>query len=123
MTRTMTRTFEKRLNARRWQKLAMLAPKIMKKGSRNHQNITKMDSQIDAKSMKNRGCVADAFLERFWAALGRQVGVRLLKSGSILRSFLVKNQKKASKKASKNQCRKSVENVWQKVLKRRPNLS
>ena len=26
---------------------------------------------MDPKSMKNRGCVADAFLERFWRALGR----------------------------------------------------
>ena len=58
----MTRTFEKRLNARRWQKLAMLAPKIKKK---QHQHITKMALEIDAKSVKNRGCVADAFLDWF----------------------------------------------------------
>ena len=31
-----------------------------------------MGSQINPKSMENRGFVADAFLERFWAALGRQ---------------------------------------------------
>ena len=29
-----------------------------------------MGTKIHPKSMKNRGCVADAFLERFWAALG-----------------------------------------------------
>ena len=41
-------------------------------GSQNHQHITKMAPKIDPKSMKNRGCVADAFLERFGAALGAE---------------------------------------------------
>ena len=40
-------------------------------GSPNHQNIVKIAPKMDPKSMKNRGCVADAFLERFGAALGR----------------------------------------------------
>ena len=39
----------------------------------NHKNITKMATQIGPKSIKNRGCVADAFLERFGAALGHQI--------------------------------------------------
>ena len=36
--------------------------------------IAKMGPKIDPKSMKNRGCVADAFLERFGVALGRPRG-------------------------------------------------
>ena len=35
-----------------------------------------MAPKIDPKSMKNRGCVADAFLERFWPAMGRQKSER-----------------------------------------------
>ena len=53
----------KRLNARRWQKLAMLAPKIDKKASQNHQNIIKMAPKIDKKSRLRRRCVFGAFLE------------------------------------------------------------
>ena len=34
--------------------------------------IFKMGNTIHTKSVKNRGCVADAFLERFWAAPGHQ---------------------------------------------------
>ena len=41
-------------------------------GSPNHQNIIKIAPKMDPKSMKNRGCVADAFLERFGAAFGRK---------------------------------------------------
>ena len=41
----------------------------------NHQHIAKMASKIDPKSMKNRGCVADPFLERLGAALGCQMFV------------------------------------------------
>ena len=44
------------------------------KVSQNHKNITKMAPKIGPKSIKNRGCVADAFLERFGAALGSQRG-------------------------------------------------
>ena len=36
--------------------------------------ITKMTPKVDPKSMKNRGCVVDAFLEHFWKALGTKVG-------------------------------------------------
>ena len=35
------------------------------KACRNHQNIIKMATKICPKSMKNRGCVADTFFERF----------------------------------------------------------
>ena len=34
-----------------------------------------MGTKIHHKSMKNRGCVADAFLERFGGGLGRPMGV------------------------------------------------
>ena len=45
------------------------------KACQNDQNITKMASKIDPKSIKNRGCVFGTFLKRLWAAKG---GVRHL---------------------------------------------
>ena len=50
-----------------------------------------MAPKIDAKSMKNRGCVADAFLER---PLGAKGGVRDTKSGPIWRPFSTKRHQK-----------------------------
>ena len=47
--------------------------KIRQISCQNLQNITNMAPQIYIKSMKNQGCVADAFLERFGAALGCQM--------------------------------------------------
>ncbi len=44
------------------------APKRYQNGYPNHQNINKMTPQIDPKSIKNRGYVADALLERPGAA-------------------------------------------------------
>ena len=41
---------------------------------RGSANIIKMAPKIDPKSMKNRGCVAGAFLERFGATLAHQKG-------------------------------------------------
>ena len=52
------------------EKLATLAPKSMQKVTKNHKNINKMRPTI----MKNRGCVADAFLVRFCSARGCQKG-------------------------------------------------
>ena len=37
------------------------------------QNISKFNVKVGSISMKNQGCVADAFLERFGAALGWQM--------------------------------------------------
>ena len=52
-------------------------------GSQNLQNITKMSTKIDPKSMKNRGCVADAFLERFGGAKVRLLIYFPVNSGAI----------------------------------------
>ena len=40
--------------------------------NRFQKNLTKTTPSINPKSRKNRDCVADGFLERFGAALGRQ---------------------------------------------------
>ena len=66
-----------------------------------------MAPKIDAKSMKNQGCVFEAFLER---PLGAKGGSTPLSLGAIWRPFWTKARKKASKKACKNRCRKSIEN-------------
>ena len=63
----------KHFKARSWQKLATLAPKESQKVCQNRENIIKMAPKMGSKSMKNQGCVADAFLERFGAALGCQM--------------------------------------------------
>ena len=47
--------------------------KIRQISCQNLQNITNMAPKIYMKSLKNQGCVADAFLERFGAALGCQM--------------------------------------------------
>ena len=49
--------------------------------------MVKIDAKIDPKSMKNLGCVADVFLERFGAALGAKVAT----TWSIRRSVLGAN--------------------------------
>ena len=69
-----------------------------------------MAPEILPKSMKNRGCVADAFLERFWAARGRQKAQRIITCQTLLGAiFAPKLRKRASKNASKKRCRKSHE--------------
>ena len=90
-------------------------------GSQNHKNVTGTVPGIDPKpiktfnkipktapkinpgSMKNRGCVADAFLERFGAAHGRQnVGTSYKSGVHFGYPFSSKIKKMTSKKASKN---------------------
>ena len=53
-----------------------------------------MAPKMDSKSMKNRGCVADAFLERFWAAFGRQNVARAYENGPILEATFDNKSKK-----------------------------
>ena len=62
-----------------------------------------MAPKIDAKSMKNRGCGADAFLER---PLAGKRTAQVLRGWAIWRPFWTKNWKKASKKACKNYAEK-----------------
>ena len=82
-----------RFNARRWQILGDAAITVLSKigiekvkqlycktgdklkqiSCQNLQNITNVAPKIYIKSMKNQGCVADVFLERFGAALGCQM--------------------------------------------------
>ena len=54
-----------------------------------------MVTKIDPKSMKNRGCVADAFLDRFLGAKGR---VPNIFAGPILAAIFNENPKKGIKK-------------------------
>ena len=65
-----------------------------------------MGTKIHPKSMKNRGCVADAFLDRFGAALGRQMLSAPDAFGSLLgpfwRPFSTKNPKKGAKRAQRD---------------------
>ena len=53
-----------------------------------------MAPKMDPKSMKNRGCVADAFLERFWRSLGGKMSEHLIKTGSLLAIIFHQNSKK-----------------------------
>ena len=82
-----------RFNARRWQILGDAAITVLSKigiekvkqlycktgdklrqiSCQNLQNITNVAPKIYIKSMKNQGCVAGVFLERFGAALGCQM--------------------------------------------------
>ena len=59
-----------------------------------------MAPKIYIKSMKNQGCVADAFLERFGAALGCQ----MLDFGSQNLENITKTATKIDPKSMKNQC-------------------
>mgnify|MGYP003320221704 CR=1 FL=1 len=52
---------------------APVGSQVLDFGSQNLQNITNIAPKIYIKSMKNQGCVADAFLERFGAALWCQL--------------------------------------------------
>ena len=52
-----------------------------------------MGTKIHPKSMKNRGCVADAFLERFWSAFWRQGGHNATSLGAIWTHFPSKIKK------------------------------
>ena len=63
-------------------------------GSPNHQNITKMAPKIDPKSIENRGCVADAFLERFGVAPGRQKRAPSKMNASLLGAIFGQKSKK-----------------------------
>ena len=57
------------------------AKKTIQNDNQNHQKSMKMGPKIHAKSMKNRGCVADAILERFGCVLsGRTRGAAVCTS-------------------------------------------
>ena len=91
--------------------------KLCRNWCRNHENVTKMAPQIDPKSMKNRGCVADAFLGAKNLPHRSFPGYLLEPFGD---HFRPKIEKVASKKACKNRYRKNIENVCQKAPKSMP---
>ena len=66
-----------------------------------------MAPKIDAKSMKNRGGVADAFLKQ---PLGAKRGVRHLSVIPILGAIFDKKSKKGIKKGMHKSMPKSIEN-------------
>ena len=76
----------KRLNARRWQKLAMLAPEIEYKASQNHQNILK-------KAPKNRWKIRVASRMWFWSMLGGQKPQKVAHSSPLRRSTFSQKSK------------------------------
>ena len=65
------------------------------KGNQKGANGPKMAPKIDAESMKNRGCVADAFLER---PLAGKSTAQVLRGWAIWRPFSTKNRKKGIQK-------------------------
>ena len=74
---------------------AAVGSQLLDFGSQNLQNITKKASQIDAKSMKNRGCVFGTFFERLGAARG---GGATLRGHPFWRPFWTKNRKNVIQK-------------------------
>ena len=77
-------------------------PKSLKyhqNGSQNRKNGCQNRFKTNEKSMKNRGCVADAFLERFGAPQWSNRPTRL---GSVLAPFSIKNLKKCAKGAERD---------------------
>ena len=62
------------------------------------QNISNFSVKVGSKSMKNQGCVADAFLERFGAALGCQ----MVDFGSPNHQNIIKMAPKMDPKSMKN---------------------
>ena len=100
------------------EKLCDEALNLSQKSCQNHEIMTIMAPKIDPKSMKNRGCVADAFLERCGVAPKRQKGDRTIPAPDPFGShFRPKIEKMASKKKSKNRCRKSIEKWCQNDAK------
>ena len=63
------------------------------KYNQNHQNIVNMGAKIYPKSVKNRGCVADAFLERFGRPLGAKWDSPVISTGPFWRPISIKNRK------------------------------
>ena len=105
--------------ARSWQNQATLAPRSMQKVTKNHENIIKMGPKI----MKNRGCVADTFLERFWRDLERKVLPNLILLGSILDQFSLKNRKNCIPKNIQKSMPKKYRKLMPKGSKMRPKWS
>ena len=73
-----------------------------------------MAPKIDAKSMKNRGCVAVAFLDRF---LGAKRGVPNIFAGPILATIFDQNPKKGIKKGMQKSMSKKYRKLMPKVIK------
>ncbi len=71
-----------------------------------------MAPKIDAKSMKNRGCVADAFLER---PLGAKGGACNIFAGPILATIFDQNPKKGIKKGMQKTMSKKYRKLMPKV--------
>ena len=71
-------------------------------------------TEIDAKSMKNRGCVAVAFLDRF---LGAKRGVPTIFAGPILATIFDQNPKKGIKKGMQKSMSKKYRKLMPKVIK------
>ena len=86
---------------------AAVGSQLLDFGSQNLQNITKTASKINEKSRLRRGYVFEAFL----GGLGYEKGAHHpLRAGPFWEPFSLKIEKMASKKASKNRCRKSIKN-------------
>ena len=76
--------------------------------------------KINPKSMKNRGCVADAFLERVWAALGRQKLATTAFSRTILGAIFDQKSKKCIQKGIQTSMPKKLWKLMPNGYKMRP---
>ena len=95
----------KALESKKSADIGRISAEKCQKPCQNHQKIAKMGIKIHPKSMKNRGCVADAFLERSWSVLGRGLDLDLP-------PVSLKNRKngiqKRIKKTKLKKCRKLI---------------
>ena len=73
-----------------------------------------MATKIHPKSMKNRGCVAVAFLDRF---LGAKRGVPNIFAGPISATIFDQNPKKGIKKGMQKSMSKKYRKIMPKVIK------
>ena len=76
-----------------------------------------MVTKIDPKSMKNRGCVADAFLDRFLGAKGGGTQQTSdIFAGPILATIFDQNPKKGIKKGMQKIMSKKSRKLMPKVI-------
>ena len=76
-----------------------------------------MGPKIEPKSMKNRGCVADAFLEPFGVALECQSGARQGFCRTLLGAIFDKKSKKGIQKSMRTSMPKKFRKMMPKGVK------
>ena len=92
--------------------------KVRQYGPRKLQKSIKMGPQIDAKSMKSRGCVADAFLERFGCIFGANRPERVVRFGTPLATIFDQKSEKWVQKRFQKSMPKKGRNLMPKLTKK-----